>query len=366
MTEENIPTVYHEQLEAILANAVDAIITIDESGTILTVNPGTEGMFGFSAPELIGGKINQLMPSPYRSEHDNYLTQYFETGDRKIIGSGREVTGRRKDGSIFPIHLAVTEIHVGDKRLFNGIVRDISDLKAVEKKLVQNERLAAIGQMMAGLAHESRNVFQRCHACLTNLAYDVREMPDSVELIDKVQNALDHLNGLLDEVRDYSAPVVLEKTPTNIGSLVQEMWQQIATAHQEFEGIVFTQSQSEDFPEKVSVDRLRIGQVIWNLLENAAAACEAPHGVIQVELYCEVQSSLPIRVRIADDGDGISPEFIREIFEPFFTTKTKGTGLGLAMCKRIVEAHDGMVIFTNAMGGGAEFTLALPKLPMEK
>jgi two-component system sensor kinase FixL len=205
VTEENIPTVYQEQLEAILANAVDAIITIDESGTILTVNPGTEGMFGFSAPELIGGKINQLMPSPYRSEHDNYLTRYFETGDRKIIGSGREVTGRRKDGSIFPIHLAVTEIHVGDKRLFNGIVRDISDLKAVEKKLVQNERLAAIGQMMAGLAHESRNVFQRCHACLTNLAYDVREMPESVELIDKVQNALDHLNGLLDEVRDYSA-----------------------------------------------------------------------------------------------------------------------------------------------------------------
>ena len=252
------------------------------------------------------------------------------------------------------------------QRTFDVVVLDIhrSGLSGVTvlKEIMKNEMPPKV-IMLTGLAHESRNVFQRCHACLTNLAYDVREMPDSVELIDKVQNALDHLNGLLDEVWDYSAPVVFERTPTNIESLVQEMWQQIATAHQEFEGIVFMQSQSEDFPEKVSIDRLRIGQVIWNLLENAAAACETPNGVIQVELYCETQSSLPIRVRIADDGDGISPAFAREIFEPFITTKTEGMGLGLAMFKRIVEAHDGMVIFTNAMGGGLNLLWHYPNYP---
>ncbi|MDB4380180.1 PAS domain S-box protein, partial [Mariniblastus sp.] len=149
--------VYQEQLAAILDNAVDAIITINERGIMVAVNPGTENMFGFSKSDMLGNNVNMLMPAPYHENHDDYLSHYLASGVRKIIGVGREVVGRRKDGSVFPIHLAVTEIHIENERLFTGIIRDISDVKAVEKKLVQNERLAAIGQMMAGLAHESRN-----------------------------------------------------------------------------------------------------------------------------------------------------------------------------------------------------------------
>ena len=361
MNQENdnvSPTVYHEKLEAILANAVDAIITIDETGVITSVNPGAEKMFGFTADEMVGNKVNILMPQPYSDQHDGFISDYLDSGIRKIIGIGREVVGQRKDGSIFPMHLAVSEILVDEQRFFTGIVRDISDVKAVEKKLVQHERLAAIGQMMAGLAHESRNAFQRSHACLANLEFDVREMPESLELVHKVQNALDHLNSLLDEVRDYAAPIILEKSPSNLRSMVEETWQQIKTAHADAPQIDFSVSCSEDFPEKVSVDRLRIGQVIWNLLENARSACDPEKGQIIVNLNYDPNSALPVSVAISDNGKGVPEDVLGQIFDPFFTTKTKGTGLGLAICKRIVDAHHGSLTVLNR-SQGATFTLSL-------
>ena len=204
MNEPTSPNIDREKLEAILSNAVDSIITIDESGIVESVNPATESMFGYDADEIVGHNIKLLMPSPYRESHDSYLANYLNSGKKKIIGIGREVLGQRKDGSTFPIHLAVSEIRVGGKRFFTGMVRDISELK-------ESERLAAIGQMMTGLAHESRNAFQKSHACLTNLAYDVRELPESLELVHKVQHALDDLNELLDEVRKLCRPDYFEK-----------------------------------------------------------------------------------------------------------------------------------------------------------
>ncbi len=358
--------VYQEQLAAILANAVDAIITINEQGIMVAVNPGTEQMFGFSKSELIGNNVNKLMPAPYHDDHNEYLARYLTSGIRKIIGVGREVIGRRKDGSVFPIHLAVSEIHLDNERLFTGIIRDISDVKAVEKKLVQNERLAAIGQMMAGLAHESRNALQKSHACLTNLAFDVREQPESLDLVHKVQNALDHLNSLLDEVRDYAAPIVIKKSQVNLESLISETWQQISIAHAESieqADISFSLETTDDFPESVKIDRVRLGQVIWNLLENARTACDSKHGKIEVNLRCNLDLKDTFQVVISDNGPGIPSTNTQLVFEPFFTTKTKGTGLGLAICKRIVDAHSGTIALVNNELGGASFVCELPMEP---
>ncbi len=362
--ESNSNPVYQEQLAAILANAVDAIITIDERGIMVAVNPGTEKMFGFSRQELVANNVSMLMPSPYQESHDEHLAQYLASGVRKIIGIGREVVGRRKDGTVFPIHLAVSEVHINTQRLFTGIIRDISDVKAVEKKLVQNERLAAIGQMIAGLAHESRNAFQKSHACLTNLAFGVREQPESLELVHKVQNALDHLNSLLDEVRDYAAPIVIKTSPTDLESLVREIWQQISTAHAQTcklpSNIKFAIQASDGFPDKLKVDRVRMGQVIWNLLENARSACDSTDGKILVELNLVGDAEHPFRIAISDNGPGVPRSDDSTIFEPFFTTKTKGTGLGLAICKRIVDAHQGTIALLNTEKSGASFVCQLP------
>ncbi len=348
------PNIHQEKLEAILANAVDAIITINEVGIVESVNPAMESLFGYSADEVVGQNIKVLMPMPDRGNHDQYLANYLATGVKKIIGIGREVRGLRKDGSTFPLHLAVSEIQLDGKRLFTGICRDISD----QKRLVQNERLAAIGQMMAGLAHESRNALQKSHACLTNLAFDVREMPESLELIEKVQNSLDHLNGLLDEVRDYAAPIVLEKSPTNIASLIRETWQQLIDANPDSANIEFNIESAEAVPAQIKIDRYRIGQVIWNLLENARVACGESESKILVRLGFSSEGLM--MVSVSDNGAGIPEENLDSIFQPFFTTKTKGTGLGLAICQRIVEAHSGTLSVTNKETGGACFTVTLP------
>lgn len=356
-TEPNRPSsVPNEILAGILANAVDAIITIDRQGIIQAANPATERMFGYSVEDLLGQNVKLLMPQPYRTEHDQYLDNYLRSGTAKIIGIGREVLGQKQDGSTFPIHLAVSELQLADQRLFTGIIRDISDVKSVEAKLVQSERLAAIGQMMAGLAHESRNAFQKSHACLTNLAYDVREMPESLALVGKVQQALDHLNSLLDEVRDYSAPIILEWTATDLETLVRELWVQVMQAndHQ----IRFEIHKSEDFPDTIRLDRVRLGQVIWNLVSNACAAADSQSGQVDVRLGLDTERQAFLEVD--DDGPGVPMELRARIFEPFFTTKTKGTGLGLAICQRIVEAHDGSLNLVESQLGGACFRILLP------
>ncbi len=240
--------------------------------------------------------------------------------------------------------------------------KHLAELGKAQSKLVQNERLAAIGQMMTGLAHESRNAFQKSHACLTNLAYDVREMPESLELVGKVQNALDHLNALLEEVRDYAAPIVLEKSPTNLPSLVRETWNQIVDAHPESKRIGFCLNVDDSVPDKIKVDRRRIGQVTWNLLENARVACDADRGQVAVNISrVELQpdSGSAVEITISDNGAGISTESADQIFEPFFTTKTKGTGLGLAICQRIVNAHDGYIRLVNNGHTGAMFSFVL-------
>lgn len=360
MTDNPESSIHQEKLAAILANAVDAIITIDERGIVESVNPAMETLFGYSREEVVGNNISMLMPMPDRDQHDQYLSNYLTTGEKKIIGIGREVTGRRKDGTTFPLHLAVSEIQFSDRRLFTGICRDISD----QKKLVQNERLAAIGQMMAGLAHESRNAFQKSHACLTNLAFDVCEMPESLELVQKVQNSLDHLNALLDEVRNYSAPIMLEKSHCNIESIIRETWSQLCEANAESPTPDFELTRDDSFPEKIKMDRYRIGQVIWNLMDNARVACDKTEGKVSVALRFEPnpngEEEGQASIEIMDNGQGIAEENLGSIFQPFFTTKTKGTGLGLAICHRIVEAHRGSISAANGETSGAIFTLTLP------
>lgn len=236
----------------------------------------------------------------------------------------------------------------------------LKKIKEAQERLVQNERLAAIGQMVAGLAHESRNSLQRSHACLANLAIDVRDMPESLELVNKIQKALDSLNALLDEVRNYSAPIVLEKSPTDLESLIHETWNQITAANPDTK-INFDCSLHDEFPKAISLDRHRFGQVFWNLLENARIACCSGEGTKQITVdFGFEEGSNNLLIRVSDSGTGIDEDNLSEIFEPFFTTKTKGTGLGLAICRRIIQAHDGEISVSNAPGSGAVFSIVLP------
>ncbi len=231
------------------------------------------------------------------------------------------------------------------------------EIEQAQQKLVDNERLAAIGQMVAGLAHESRNAFQRSHACLAELSLDLADMPESLRLVRKVQKALDDVNFLLEEVREYSAPIILERRQCSVAALIQETWQHILEARRPEVKPPFSMDIAEDFPDSCFLDRDRIQQVMRNMLENALFACGEP-GQIRVEL--SLPNEATIRVAISDDGAGVSPDQRESIFTPFFTTKTKGTGLGLAISKRIVEAHLGKITVSESDFGGACFCVEIP------
>lgn len=234
----------------------------------------------------------------------------------------------------------------------------LTALDKAQEQLLMNERLAAIGQMVTGLAHETRNAFQRSHACLAELALDLEDMPQSLELVRKVQRALDDVHHLLEEVRDYSAPIILERRHTCLKTLVEETWQNILATKKVDQTPRFSIEIDDDFPNRSFLDNNRLRQVLRNLLENALFACGDP-GQLIVRLRFG-QKNNRIRIEVDDDGAGIEPDNRETIFTPFFTTKTKGTGLGLAVSRRYVDAHGGRIFVESADPRGARFVIELP------
>lgn len=240
----------------------------------------------------------------------------------------------------------------------------LREIDSSQMKMMENERLAAIGQMVAGLAHESRNAFQRSHACLAELTLDLQDMPDSLALVHKVQRALDDLNRLLEEVRGYSAPIILKRRECDLEALVNGSWQQIVDAKKKPAESRFELKVADDVPKSFFVDHSRLTQVIRNLFENALyAGGPGAHVVAEIAaVRLESGEIAAVTISISDNGSGVPKEQREEIFVPFVTTKTKGTGLGLAICRRIVEAHDGQIHVGEGQDDGAKFVISLPRV----
>jgi len=348
--------------KAIVDSAIDAIITIDETGLIETINQATTRMLGYARHEVVGKNVSMLMPEPSHSEHDSYMRNYLDTGEKKIIGIGREVVARRKDGSTLPVHLAVTEFYSGEARMFTGVLRDISQLKQAQEQLLQSARLAAIGQMVTGLAHESRNALQRAQAFLDMLALDLADSPEQLELTQRTQKALHDLHRLYEEVRNYAAPIQLECRPAELLSVCQKVWGYLEKQHKPKKMRLETSPPCELSP---SVDVHRIEQVFRNILENAIDACPEHACVTVTCKQADLNGEPAVCLAFHDDGPGLDPDVRDQIFEPFFTTRQKGTGLGLAICRRIIQAHGGRITAAPECDVGARILTVLPMKPPE-
>jgi signal transduction histidine kinase len=236
---------------------------------------------------------------------------------------------------------------------------DITHRKREQERILQTERLAAIGQMMTGLAHESGNALARSQACLEMLTWEVQDKPEALELITRIQKAQDHLQQLYEEVRGYAAPLKLEREDCNLAAVWRQAWANLALQRQGREAFVREDLDGVDL--NCSADPFRLEQVFRNILENALAACPQE---VHLHIHCseaEVKGKPAVRVAVRDNGPGLSPEQKQRIFEPFFTTKTKGTGLGMAIAKRIVEAHGGQILVGSNPGPGAEIVMVLPR-----
>lgn len=359
--------------QGILDTAVDAIITIDQRGRIDSFNRAAERIFGYRASEVLGRNVSTLMPSPYRERHDEFLRNYLSTRRKKIIGIGREVEGLRKDGTVFPMELAVGEVMLSSGRTFTGIVRDISDRKATEQEsrrrldeLAHIMRLRSMGELAAGLAHEINQPLtaivssaQACHRLLASGDVDVELMMDSLR---QIARQGERAAEVIRRLRRHVEKGELEKQPHDLATSVHEVLALFAHELSTRKVNVDVQVPSQLPP--VLVDRVQIEQVIVNLIRNALDAMldTAPdQRGLRITLSADFDGTRAgLLLAVEDRGSGIDPDIAERLFEPFQTTKPDGLGQGLAICRRIVEAHDGRIWAGPGQAGGALFQVWLP------
>jgi PAS domain S-box-containing protein len=340
-----------ERLRSIVESAVDGIIVIDERGTIEAFNPSAERLFGYRIDEALGQNVNMLMPSPDREQHDAYLRHYLDTGKQKIIGIGREVTGRRKDGTTFPVHLSVGEVIHDGRRSFTGILHDLSDRVALEHRLAEQKSLAKLGEMAAVVAHEVKNPIAGIRGALQVITSRMpAEQRDRSVLIDIITR-LDALNRIVQDMLMFSRPRALRQEPVALAVLLSD-----TAAHIGRDPNLSRLEIGVTGTADITGDREMLQVVFQNILMNAAQAMEG-QGRVDVTITCVGGRC---RVAVADRGPGMPDEVREKAFDAFFTTKHRGTGLGLPIARRVIEAHGGTILIEAPSGGGTTVSIELP------
>jgi PAS domain S-box-containing protein len=325
-------------------------------GRVLLCNGALAEMFGYASVEAIMAETTFSI-FPQRSEREKYLSILHT--QKKVKPHEREFV--RRDGQ----KLTVIESLVG---LFDasgtlcqvqGYLLDISERKQMEERMLQAERLAAIGQLVAGLAHESGNALQGSQACLERLAWRVQDRPEAIALIERIQRELDRLHRLYDDVRGYAGPLRLSYDLCDLAEVWRRAWAEVTATHAGRDVRLHETNEIGDL--YCEADAFRMEQVFRNVLENAMAACRDP---VRIEIHCSWASLVgrrAIEVAVRDNGPGLGAEQRQRIFEPFYTTKTRGTGLGMAIAQRIVEAHGGRIAVGEKGHPGAEILITLPR-----
>jgi two-component system sensor kinase FixL len=340
-----------ERVRSIVESAVDAIIVIDDRGMIEAFNPSAERLFGYRLSEVLGRNVNMLMPSPDREQHDGYIRHYLTTGEQKIIGIGREVTALRKDGTRFPVHLSVGEMVGAGKRSFTGILHDLSDRVQLENRLAEQKSLAKLGEMAAVVAHEVKNPIAGIRGALQVITG--RMPPDQRDrgvLLDIIAR-LDALNRIVQDMLMFARPRQLRHEHVRLESLLAETVSMIGRDPTMVKLQVAVSGMAE-----VSGDRELLQVVFQNILMNAAQAMEG-QGRIDITIS---HDDGRCRVSVADRGPGMPSEVRDKAFDAFFTTKHRGTGLGLPIAKRVIDAHGGTIQIDVPPSGGTTVSIELP------
>jgi two-component system sensor kinase FixL len=357
-----------DHLRSILATVPDAMVVIDEQGHIQSFSTAAETLFGYQASEVIGQNVNLLMPSPYRNEHDAYLQRYLTTGERRIIGLGRTVTGMRKDSSTFPMELSVGEMHPGTGRFFTGFCRDLTErhrsearIQEQQQELLHMARFTALGEMASTLAHE---INQPLTAITNYLKGSRRLLEKSTEdnapmLRDAVEKAAEQAlraGDVIRHLRDFVARGESERQVERLPALIEEASSLALVGAREID--VHVSYKLDPAAELVLTDRIQIQQVLLNLMRNAV---EAMQGVPRRELHVMTvaRDDGMAEVSVIDTGTGLAPEVSEQLFQPFVTTKKQGMGVGLSICRTIVESHGGHIWAETMPAGGTAFRFTL-------
>lgn len=363
-------------LRSILDTVPDAIVVIDEAGLIRDFSPAAARMFGWQPEEVAGKNVSLLMPEPHRSGHDTYLERYYRTGERRIIGQGRVVVGERKDGSTFPIELAVGEMRAEGQRFFTGFIRDLTERQQAEARLqeLQNElvhvaRLTALGEMASALAHEINQPLSAIANYLkgSRTLLGREEVPHErvAEALDRAATEALRAGDIIRRLRDFVARGETDRTIESLPKLVEEA-SALALVGAKEHGIRVRYDFSAEV-DLVLVDKVQIQQVVLNLVRNAVdemAVSTSQHRHMTIAIAPAGEEFA--QVTVTDTGPGVAPEVAERLFQPFVTTKRTGMGVGLSISRTIVEAHGGRIWARPAEGGGAEFGFTLQRVGQEE
>ena len=337
---------------SVIDSAVDGIIMIDAYGRVESFNPAAERLFGYTDLEVLGRNVSVLMPSPYREEHDSYLARYLETGRAKVIGIGREVQGRRKDGTVFPLHLSVGQIVIEGQPKFTGILHDLSSRVQLEAQLRERAALARLGEMAAVLAHEVKNPLAGIRGAIQVVGSRLQADAETERVMKEIVTRIDALDQMMKDVLFFARPPKPRRGTVDVVSLVTTtahlLRQDPAMAGMAIDIVGSAPTVQAD------ADMLRI--VFQNLLLNSA---HATHGTGRIRVSVSTVDG-ECQVAVVDSGPGIPQDIRDRIFTPFFTTKSRGSGLGLPTAKRLIEAHDGEIAVDCPAGGGTTVVVRLP------
>jgi two-component system sensor kinase FixL len=360
------------EMQALLDATVDAVITIDHRGHIELFNRAAEQLFGYRADEVIGSNVNLLMTDVDRDQHDAYMQRYQQTGAARIIGIGRDVEARRKDGSVFPAFLSVGRIAGAEPAHYVGLLHDLTKRRHAERdaheareRMMHVSRLATMGEMAAGISHELN---QPLTAIATTAQACIRIMDAPAPDVAEVRAALDSMAGqalrageIIRRLRKLVRRHESELQPGDVNSVIDEL-NALAMADARANDVRIRVQLAPQLPA-VMMDRIQIQQVLLNLLRNGIDALQSmPFGDKQLLLSSALDANGDVEVCVCDTGPGVAAEMLDHLFTPFATTKSDGTGLGLAISRSIVEAHKGRLEYSNNEPTGARFSVTLPAM----
>lgn len=356
--------------DALMEAAVDAIIIIDAQGAIRRFNAAAERIFGYAEAEVRGQNVRMLMPEPHRGQHDTYLERYGRTGQPAVIGKGREESGLRRNGEVFPMQLSVGEIRHPDLHGFVGIVRDLTEVRQVEQQvrhleeqLLHADRLVILGELTAGIAHEINQPLTAI-AAYADAGRKIAERlggaadGDMNSICERIGGQARRAAEVVQRLRSLVRSGKVSKSRYDLNEIIRNILLLF-----EFDikrsGIELVFFPLEGL-EPVYVDEIQIQQILVNLVKNgldAIAEAGRPDGRVEIRVNREGGE---VRVAVTDNGPGVPQSLRPQLFESFFTTKPKGVGLGLSICKNIAAAHGGSLRYDAPAEGGSRFTLTLP------
>jgi two-component system sensor kinase FixL len=353
----------------VIETAVDGIIVIDERGKMLLFNYAAERLFGYAPDEVLGQNISMLMPEPYRGQHDGYMARYLAEGGARIIGIGRQVPALRKDGSSFPMYLSVGEGWLGPMRIFLGIIHDLSERTAHENQVreLQNElqhalRLTAMGQLTSALAHELNQPLTAVMNYMNAARRGLEASADpaarrALELLEKAVAQTGRAGQIIRRLREFIEKKEPDRRLEDLNASVAEAVALglVGAADNDIE----IETGLEPGLPQILFDRVQIQQVMVNLLRNAVEALEAV-GTRKITITTSRSGAGFVEIAVCDSGPGVAADVEARLFQPFATTKARGLGMGLSICKAIVEVHGGRIWTAPNPGGGTQFRFRLP------